>query len=99
MAPESPDERGIVEVAFATPDKQVLVEVEATAGLTVGDAIKRSAIARQFPAHDLDRLAVGVWGRLVSRQDPVAAGDRVEIYRPLVTDPREARRKRASQSE
>lgn len=98
MGPEAPDHRGLVEVVFALPEKQVIVEIEATAGLTVGRAIELSAIARRFPGVDLDALEVGIWGRVVAREHAVKAGDRVEIYRPLVMDPREARRRRAEQA-
>jgi putative ubiquitin-RnfH superfamily antitoxin RatB of RatAB toxin-antitoxin module len=97
MGPNEANRRGVVEVVFAMPEKQVMVELEATAGLTVGRAIELSAIARRFPGVDLDALEVGIWGRVVSREQPVGAGDRVEIYRPLVMDPREARRRRAGQ--
>lgn len=98
MAAEGPDQRSIVEVVFAMPEKQVIVEIEATAGLTVGEAIEVSAIARHFPAIDLSALEAGIWGRVVSREHPVVAGDRVEIYRPLIMDPREARRRRANEA-
>jgi len=89
------DERAIVEVAFATRQRQELIEVGYEAGDSVADVISRSGIASRFRNVDMGGLDVGIWGRIVSRDTPVAAGDRVEIYRPLDMDPREARRRRA----
>lgn len=86
-----------VEVVFALPERQELVQVEVTAGTTVAEAIDRSGIAALFPGHDLQALPVGVWGRLVGREHRVAEGDRIEIYRPLEIDPREARRALAAE--
>lgn len=92
------DPESTAEVVFATPDRQVIVEVAATPDLTVGKAIERSAISRHFPGVDIEPLEAGIWGRVVPREHPVRAGDRVEIYRPLRMDPREARRRRAEQA-
>ena len=84
-----------VEVAFALPERQVLVAVELAEGSTVADAIEASGLGLQFPADNLESLPVGVWGRVTERDRVLAAGDRVEIYRPLQIDPREARRQLA----
>ena len=84
-----------VEVVFAVPERQVLRSVELPDGGTVGDAIERSELARDFPEVDLDRLQAGVWGRPVERSRVLIDGERVELYRPLVMDPREARRLKA----
>lgn len=81
-----------VEVAFAAPDRQVLLPVELPPGATVADAIIASGIERQFPVYDLSRLPCGIWGRQAGRDQRLSHGDRVEIYRPLAADPREARR-------
>lgn len=85
-----------IEVVYATPSRQALVEIEVDAPLTVADAIRQSGIAGQFPEEDLSTREVGIWGRIVRRDTQVGDGDRVEIYRPLDRDPREARRLRAS---
>jgi len=85
-----------VEVVFAVPERQVLVEVLLEPGATVADAIAASGIAREFPGEQLDTLPVGVWGKPAERAAAVQDGDRVEIYRPLVIDPKEARRRRAA---
>lgn len=85
-----------VEVVFALPERQELVAVRMPAGATVADAIETSGIAGKFPGHDLSACRVGIWGRVVDRHQRLEAGDRIEIYRPLAIDPREARRKLAS---
>jgi len=85
-----------VEVAFATPGRQQLVSLKMPSGSTVDDAIGKSGIRAQFPAEDLSGLEVGIWGRVVARDRVLAAGDRIEIYRPLAMNPREARRQLAA---
>ncbi len=84
-----------VEVVFALAEKQVLLSVELPAGATVGDAIDRSGLARQFPDCDIRGLQAGVWGKPADFDHPVRDGDRVELYRPLAMDPRDARRLKA----
>ena len=84
-----------VEVVFATADRQQLTSVSLPYDATVDTAIAKSLIARHFPEHNLDALEVGVWGRLVTRDHVLSDGDRVEIYRALELDPREARRRLA----
>ncbi len=83
------------EVVFALPDMQALVALTGPAGTTVAEAIAMSGIDRQFPDEQLDALPTGIWGRPVERDQRLADGDRVEIYRPLEIDPREARRRLA----
>ena len=84
-----------VEVVFALAEKQALQAVDLPDGATVAQAIDASAIARQFPGLDFGELQVGIWGKPVERDCAVQDGDRVELYRPLEMDPREARRLRA----
>ena len=84
-----------IEIVYATPSRQELVELQVESHLSVADAIRRSGIERQFPDDDLATADVGVWGRIVLRESMVGDGDRIEIYRPLQRDPREARRLRA----
>lgn len=69
--------------------------IDADAPLSVADAIRDSGIARHFPDEDLSTREVGIWGRIVTRDTQLGDGDRVEIYRPLEQDPRDARRLRA----
>ena len=85
-----------VEVVFGIPEQQRLVSLRLNSGATVADAIEKSGIAREFADHNLSSLSVGVWGHLAARDAVLSAGDRVEIYRPLQMDPREARRRLAA---
>jgi len=87
--------RAVVEVAYAKPDKQVIIEVPAVKSITVQQAIEISGILQQFPEIDLRVNKVGVFGKLAQLDRELAAGNRVEIYRPLITDPKETRRRRA----
>ena len=84
-----------VEVVLATPEQQVLLVVMVDEGATAAEAIAASGIAARFPDFAVDEMRVGIWGKPVARDNAVRDGDRVELYRPLVVDPREARRKRA----
>jgi hypothetical protein len=84
-----------VEVVFAGADRQCLIAVILPRGATVADAIASSAIAQKFPEENLDKLQAGVWGQPVQRNHVLSDGDRVEIYRALALDPREARRQLA----
>ena len=84
-----------VEVVLATPERQVLLTVEVAQGASVADVIASSGIGSHFPDLAMADMAVGIWGKSVSRDSTVNAGDRVELYRPLEIDPREARRQRA----
>lgn len=88
-----------VEVAYAEPQKQVLVEVSLPAGATVADAIEASGIQAEFTSVAFDELEAGVWGRVVSRDTPLRDGDRVELYRPLEIDPKAARRQLAARGQ
>lgn len=86
-----------VEVAYARPDTQVILTLKVEPGVTIQETIERSGILAQFPEIDLERNRVGVFGKLRKRTDTLADGDRVEIYRPLIADPKEVRRQRAAQ--
>ncbi len=87
--------RAVVEVAYARPDKQVIIEVACRAHMTVRQAIETSAVLQQFPEIDLTANKIGIFGKVVPLDAELAVGDRVEIYRPLVADPKETRRRRA----
>jgi putative ubiquitin-RnfH superfamily antitoxin RatB of RatAB toxin-antitoxin module len=85
-----------VEVAYATPERQALLRVEVPTGCTVEQAIGLSGICEQFPGLCIEEGAVGIFSRKVPLHQVLREADRVEIYRPLIADPKEARRKRAS---
>ena len=76
-----------MEVAYARPERQFVASVLVPAGATAREAIDASGVCKAFPEINLADQAVGIFGRLVSLDHPVRAGDRVEIYRPLATDP------------
>jgi len=83
-----------IELVYATPEHQALLELELAAGASVADALA-SPTARALLA-DVDVSAVGVWGHSVTGSHLLRDGDRIEIYRPLKLDPREARRRCAA---
>jgi putative ubiquitin-RnfH superfamily antitoxin RatB of RatAB toxin-antitoxin module len=82
-------------VALALPGRQWIEEVSLPEGATVEQAIAASALASKVPQLDLARLRVGIWARPCTRDAVLREGDRVELYRPLVADPKAARRERA----
>jgi len=83
-----------VEVAYATPAEQIVVEVELPPDATLAQAIDVSGLLQQFPDIDLHH-GVGIFGERRALTDTVCEGDRVEIYRPLKVDPKDQRRRRA----
>jgi putative ubiquitin-RnfH superfamily antitoxin RatB of RatAB toxin-antitoxin module len=84
----------LVEVVFATPDRQEIISVELAASACVSDAIDSSGIQMRF-SESLDDYETGIWGKVVPRDHVLADGDRVEIYRKLARDPKDARRELA----
>ncbi|MGE5028090.1 MAG: RnfH family protein, partial [Betaproteobacteria bacterium] len=78
---------------------QVWLTVEVPDGATIGDAIERSGILRQFPEIDLEQQKVGIFGKLAKLDAALADGDRVEIYRPITCDPKTVRRKAKAEGE
>lgn len=86
-----------VEVCYALRDHQELISLELPAGSTAGTAIDASGIGAKHPEIDLQSNKVGVFGKLVKLDAVLHDRDRVEIYRPLIADPKEVRRKRAEE--
>lgn len=84
-----------IEVAYALGKKQVLLHVCLPDGATVEEAIYHSGVLTQFPEIDLASNKVGIFSKLVKLDETVRDRDRVEIYRPLIADPKEVRRQRA----
>lgn len=87
-----------VEVVYALPQKQYLQQVRLEEGATVEQAIIASGLTRLRTDIDLSKNKVGIWSRPVKLQDEVRDGDRVEIYRPLIADPKALRRQRAEKA-
>jgi putative ubiquitin-RnfH superfamily antitoxin RatB of RatAB toxin-antitoxin module len=86
-----------VEVVYALPAEQTLLRVTLAEGATVEEAIRASGVLDAFPQIDLARNKVGIFSKLVKLDEKVRDRDRVEIYRPLIADPKEVRRKRAEE--
>ena len=84
-----------VEVAYATPQRQQVITIKVPAGSSAIDAVRCSGILHAFPEIDLTRVKLGVYSRRIDPNQAVRAGDRIEIYRLLLTDPQRARRVRA----
>ncbi len=84
-----------IEVAYALPHKQQIVVVEVAVGTTVLEAVKQSTITQVFPEIDVDSVKMGIFGKAVKAQQEVKAGDRIEVYRPLISDPKASRKARA----
>jgi putative ubiquitin-RnfH superfamily antitoxin RatB of RatAB toxin-antitoxin module len=85
-----------VEVACALPDKQRILPVEVFPGATAREAVELSGIQEVFPELDVATCQLGVFGEVVADTYSVQLGDRVEVYRPLINEPRESRRARAA---
>lgn len=85
-----------VEVAYALPSEQTVIALTVPHGTTVHDAIALSGLAGRYPEVAAPDASVGIHGRVVPRDTVLNDGDRVEIYRPLVADPKSARRRRAA---
>lgn len=86
-----------VEVAYALPEKQIIRAVNVDLGTTVGAAIVQSGIMMDFPELELEDAKVGIFGKATAMTTVLVEGDRVEIYRPLIADPKEVRRQRAAE--
>lgn len=84
-----------VTVALAIPGRQEVIDLDLARGASVADALAAADLAARFPGIDLGALDAGVWGVRVPRETRLREGDRVELYRPLEADPKEARRRRA----
>ncbi|MGP6418041.1 RnfH family protein [Pseudomonas putida] len=89
-----------IEVVYAAVDRQVLHALSVPEGTTVREAVLKSGIGEEFPELDLSECPLGIFGKVVA--DPqvrlIQAGDRIEIYRPLLADPKEVRRLRAAKA-
>ena len=87
----------IVEVAYALPDKQSLISIEIKNGSTLKEAIEASGILETFEQIDLTKDRVGIFAKFATLDTILREKDRVEIYRPLVADPKKARKDRAAE--
>lgn len=88
-----------IQVCYTRPGFTFLRNLVVPEGTSLQDAIQRSGVLQQAPEIDLDTCKAGVYGRLKPMDALVREHDRVEIYRPLVTDPKDARRRRADRKQ
>lgn len=85
-----------VQLCYAEPDLQILRQLTVAPGTTVIQAIIQSCVLREVDAIDLARCEVGIYGKLKAHDTVLHEHDRIEIYRPLIADPMETRRRRAA---
>jgi uncharacterized protein len=83
-----------IEVVYALPRGEDAVALKLPPGATAADAVRASGVLQRHPGIDLERQRIGIHGRVVKPEAPLSEGDRVEVYRPLVLGPKEARRRR-----
>jgi putative ubiquitin-RnfH superfamily antitoxin RatB of RatAB toxin-antitoxin module len=95
--PEQMNDQINIEVVYALPDEQILLKRTLPAGSTVADAIQASGVLTRHPEIDLAANKLGIFGKLTKADAVVRDRDRIEIYRPLIADPKEVRRQRAEQ--
>lgn len=85
-----------VEVAYANLTKQLIIPIEIEQESTALQAIEESGILKEFPEIDLEKNKIGIFGHIIKLDKILQEKDRVEIYRPLIADPKESRKKRAA---
>ena len=85
-----------IEVAYALPAQQLILKLQVEEGMTAEQAILASGILEKFPEIDLAQSKIGIFGKLSKPDTVLRDHDRVEIYRPLAKDPKQARRERAA---
>lgn len=87
-----------IEVAYALPHKQQIIALQVVEGCTVFEAVEQSNIVKQFPGLDIESSKMGFFGKAIAKpkQEGVKEGDRIEVYRPLLADPKVVRKERAA---
>ena len=86
-----------IEVAYATPDEQIIRAINVDVGTTAEAAVIQSGLLAKFSEIDINENKIGIFGKTIKKDALLKSGDRVEIYRPLIADPKEIRRKRAAE--
>lgn len=85
-----------IEVVYPLPHEQILFQLEVAEGLTIRDGIEASGVLAHYPELDVDNMKVGLFGKMAPMKTVLRAKDRIEIYRPLIADPKEVRKQRAA---
>lgn len=93
------NEKYFIEVTYALPEEQVLITLDVEQGTTAEQAVKLSGVLERFTEIDLTKNKLGIFGKTTKVDQVLRDKDRVEIYRPLIADPKESRRKRAEKKE
>jgi len=86
-----------IEVTYARAERQDVIRLKLPEGTTIQQAIEASGLPQRYPELDLTKLKVGVYGKLSKPDTVLRERDRVEIYRPLIADPKEVRKQRAAE--
>jgi len=94
---ESNSAQIMVELVYALPEEQTLLAFEIDEGATAEDVINKSGILEQYPELDLTKNKIGLFSKLIKLDHLMREKDRIEIYRPLIADPKEIRKKRAAE--
>ena len=89
-------ERISIEVAYARPEEQVILKLDVAPDTSIQQAIEQSGMLERFPEIDVGTLKAGIFGKLKKLTQTLQQGDRVEIYRPLIADPKQVRKERAA---
>ncbi len=91
------DEKIKIELVYALPHEQALLRLDVPQGTTIAEAVRLSGIQEKYPEIDLEKGKFGIFGKLSKTDTVLREKDRIEIYRPLIADPKEVRRKRAEE--
>lgn len=86
-----------IEIAYATPEQQLILEDHVPPGTSPREAVLKSTIDEYFPEIEKENCDIGIFGKVIRPDHVLENGDRIEIYRPLIADPKEVRKKRAAQ--
>ncbi len=97
MEPATPDQISVC-VVYALPERQSVVTVRVAEGSSVLDAVQKSGLLERYPQTERAPLSCAIFGRVVAIEEPLRHGDRVEILRPLMVDPKQARRQAAARA-
>jgi len=94
---ENSPKKILIEVVYALPEEQTLLAFEVDDGITAQEVLDQSGILEQYPEINLEKQKVGLFGKIIKLDHRVREKDRIEIYRPLIADPKEVRKKRAAE--
>lgn len=86
-----------IEVVYPLPHEQILFKLEVAEGMTIREGIEASGVLAHYPELDPDTMKVGLFGKMAAMKTVLRAKDRIEIYRPLIADPKEVRKQRAAE--